>query len=161
MKKYNVIVFSTLFCLLSALVPDEIFAIQAHGGNEGIVVHQMGHIFFFVSMGAFVYWLREGRILGHAGWKYIMMFALFMGTWNLDVLLMHYLDEQGRLIEVTKTGSWSVMIKNVTGSDVLSMVYYLGKLDHLLCVPALFFLYMGLKRIKGSLESGHSGKETG
>jgi len=159
MKKFNVILFSSLFCLLSVLVPGELFAIQAHGGYEGIVVHQMGHIFFFVSMGAFVYWLREGRILGHPGWQYIMLFALLMGAWNLDVLLMHYLDEQGHLIEVTKTGPWTMMIKSATGSDVLPMVYYLGKLDHLLCVPALLFLYLGLKRIKSSLESGNSGKE--
>jgi hypothetical protein len=160
MKKYSIIVFSALFCLLSVLVPDELLAIQSHGESEGIVVHQMGHFFFFVSMGAFIYWLREGRLVGHAGWRYIMLFAMFMGVWNLDVLLMHYLDEQGRLIEVTKTGPWTVMITNVTGSDMLSMIYYLGKLDHLLCVPALFFLYLGLKRIKGSLESNSSGRET-
>lgn len=158
MKKNNVILFSALFCLLSVLVPGELLAIQAHGGEEGVVVHQLGHAFFLVSMGAFVYWLREGRISDHSGWKFIMWFALLMGLWNLDVLLMHFLDEQVRLIEVTKTGAWTVLIKSRTGSEGLSLVYYLGKLDHLICVPALLFLYVGLKQIKDSLESDKKDK---
>lgn len=135
------------------LFPEPLLAIQAHGGNEGIVVHQMGHVFFLVSMGAFVYWLREGRLLGHPGWRYIMGFAVLMGLWNIDVILMHFLDEQARLVSVERTTPFSVTLSG-GGSSWLPLVYYLGKLDHLICVPALFLLYTGLRRIKASLGSG-------
>lgn len=153
MKPHSIVSLTVLVLILTAVCPGPLFAIQAHGSNEGVVVHQMGHLFFFVSMAAFIYWLRESRISRNSGWRCIMWFALFMGLWNLDVLLMHFLDEQTRLIEVTKTGPWDVMIQSENGSLLLPLIYYLGKLDHLICAPALYFLYLGLKRIKASLES--------
>ncbi|MDA8403342.1 MAG: hypothetical protein M0Z56_03970 [Desulfobacteraceae bacterium] len=158
MKKSDIFIATGILLFLSAVLPDDLFAIQAHGGNEGIMVHQLGHVFFLVSMGVFVYWLREGQILADAGWRYIMWFALFMGAWNLDVIAMHFLDEQAILLNVIKTGPWTVIIQSKVGA-VLSVFYYLGKLDHLICVPALFFLYLGLKRILSELESFKSGKE--
>lgn len=152
MKRYVSQYISAWIVLGWTFFPEPLLAIQAHGGNEGIVVHQMGHLFFFVSMGAFAYWLRGGQVLGRAGWRYIMGFALLMGLWNVDVLLMHFLDEQSHLVSVAKTGPWSVTI-NGGGSSFLPLIYYLGKLDHLICVPALFLLYLGLRRIKASLDT--------
>ncbi len=159
MKIFLVIRLTVFFCLGWCIAPDNLFAIQAHGGNEGVVVHQLSHVFFLVSMGTFIYWLREGRISDHTGWRLIIWFALLMGLWNLDVILMHFLDEQSRWIEINTDSPWTVTITGKTGSPLLPIVYYLGKLDHLICVPAMFFLYLGLKRIRDSLES--SGKDKG
>lgn len=153
------IVTRTIFVIiLTALCPNPLFAIQAHGGHEGIVVHQMGHVFFLVSMGAFVYWLRESGISAKSGWRCIMGFALLMGLWNLDVLVMHYLDEQGGLLQVSKTGPWQILIQSKNDSSFLELLYYLGKLDHLICAPALFLLYRGVTRIKSALESDEKPK---
>lgn len=153
MKPYSIVIHTVLVFILAAVCPNPLFAIQAHGGNEGVVVHQMGHVFFLVSMGAFVYWLRESRIAEKSGWRCIMGFALLMGLWNLDVLVMHYLDEQGGLLQVSKTGPWQILIQSESGSSFLELLYYLGKLDHLICAPALYFFYLGLARIKTGLES--------
>lgn len=153
MKPYNIVIITVLVLILTALCPNPLFAIQAHGGNEGVVVHQMGHVFFLVSMGAFVYWLRGSGISEKAGWRCIMWFALLMGLWNLDVLVMHYLDEQGGLLQVSKTGPWQILIQSENNSSFLALLYYLGKLDHLICAPALYFLYLGLARIKAGLRS--------
>jgi hypothetical protein len=144
---------------LTALVPGCAFAIQVHGGSEGVVVHQLGHVFLLASMGVFVYWLRESGLLKDGGWRYIMGFALFIGLWNIDVILMHYLDEQGMLIRAVRKGLWTVTIENDQGSKILSLIYYIGKLDHLICVPALILLYLGLKRILAGLESYQAGGE--
>ena len=38
-------------------------------------------------------------------------------------------------------------VESIQGQDSLPILYYLLKLDHLLCVPAMFFLYYGLKTI--------------
>ena len=141
-------------------LPADLFATQAHGGAEGIVGHQLGHVFFLVSMGAFAYWLREGAILKDRAWNYIMCFAFLLVLWNLDVILLHYLDEQSDLIRTSKTGPWSIMVISRNDSPALALGYYLGKMDHLLCVPALFFLYLGLKRILGILESDQREKES-
>jgi hypothetical protein len=131
-----------------------LWATQAHGGAEGIVVHQLGHLFFVVSMGMFVYWLGKGRILSYPGWRYIMLFAVLLVVWNLDVVIMHFLDEQMGMLRMVKTGPWTVRIDAENGSRGLALFYYLGKMDHLLCVPALFFLYLGLKNLLSSLDKG-------
>ena len=109
--------------------PSDLWATQAHGGSEGIVAHQLGHLFFMVSMGMFVYWLGKGRIFSHRGWRYIMMFAILLVVWNLDVVVMHFLDEQAELIKMTKTGLWTVHIDARNGSGGLALLYYLGKMD--------------------------------
>lgn len=160
MKIYHLIRLTVFFCLGWCIAPDNLFAIQTHGGNEGVVVHQLSHIFFLVSMGTFIYWLKEGRISDHTGWRFIIWFALLMGLWNLDVTLMHFLDEQSRWIEIVTDSPWRIIITGRTGSPWLPIVYYLGKLDHLICVPALFFLYLGLRRIRDSLVSSIKDKGT-
>lgn len=134
--------------------PSYLWATQAHGGSEGIVAHQLGHLFFMVSTGMFVYWLGRGRILSYPGWRYIMLFALFLVVWNLDVVLMHFLDEQLDVVRMVKTDPWMVRIETENGSSILALIYYLGKMDHLLCVPALFFLFKGLKHILSTLDKG-------
>ena len=39
-----------------------------------------------------------------------------------------------------------IHISTPQGMRWLAGIYYLTKLDHLLCVPALIFLFLGLKR---------------
>jgi hypothetical protein len=40
----------------------------------------------------------------------------------------------------------------------LSTVYYLAKLDHLLCVPAMIFLMLGLRHMLKEVRPVESGK---
>ena len=123
------------------------FATQAHGGSEGILVHQLGHVFFMLSMGAFVYWTRDSRLFSHAGWRYIKYAAALLVLWNMDVILVHFLEEQAALISVERVSSLMIDIHSVGNSGFLEYFYYLARLDHLICVPALFFLYTGLKKL--------------
>lgn len=151
-KTKNISFIVSMIGILVFFIPANLWATQAHSGAEGIVVHQLGHIFFGVSMGMFVYWLGKGRILSYPGWRYILMFAVLLVIWNLDVITMHFLDEQTEMVRMIKHGSWTVDINTQSGSSGLALFYYLGKMDHLLCVPALFFLYQGLKNILKSLD---------
>jgi len=123
------------------------YAIQAHGGSEGIIVHQLGHIFFLLSLCAFVYWLRDKWFLKGKSKRYFQLFGLFLILWNLDVVLMHYLDEQFELVDVSRNG-FVYIIDSANNSGFIEYLYYFGKMDHLLCVPALYFLYSGLKNLK-------------
>jgi hypothetical protein len=45
---------------------------------------------------------------------------------------------------------WHLHIQAAEGFRWLIYIYFLAKLDHLLCVPALFFLFIGLKRLLGT-----------
>lgn len=130
-----------------AFVPEPVFATQAHGGPEGIMVHQLGHLFFLLSMAAFVYWTRGRRLFRNDGWRHIKYAAMLLILWNLDVIVIHFLDEQMALISTEKSGAWMIGIHAVNGSRFLELFYYVAKLDHLLCVPALFFLFTGLRKL--------------
>jgi hypothetical protein len=139
----------TLALALNILIlfPDTSYSIQAHGGSEGIVVHQLGHIFFLFSLLALGYWLKSKWALEGKSKLYLRLSCLFLVLWNFDVIIMHFLDEQSGLINVSRN-AFDIYIKSPANSHILEYLYYFGKMDHILCVPALFFLYKGLKSIE-------------
>ncbi len=130
-------------------------ATQGHGGIEGVYAHQFAHLFFLFAMGSLIYWLRDRNLVREPGWRMIQYAALFLILWNVDALLVHALDDQFALIQVQRIGMWQIRLTDSLPHNGLKLVYYIAKLDHLLCVPALIFLYVGLRRLldRGRLES--------
>jgi hypothetical protein len=129
------------------LFADTVWATQTHGQPEGLFVHQMAHIFFIISMGSLDFWLRQRNLIQERGWKYIQLAAVLFILWNIDALLVHFLDEHLHILGITKIGLWHIQIDSQPGQNSIAVFYYLLKLDHLLCVPAMFFLYFGLQTI--------------
>lgn len=127
--------------------PEIARATQGHGGIEGVYIHQMAHIFFIISMGVLIYWLKERGLARETGWRLIQLSALFFILWNLDAILVHSLDDQFEIIDVQRIGTWQILINDRFNNAYLKIIYYFAKLDHLLCVPALIFLFLGLKRL--------------
>ena len=138
--------------------PGTAFATQAHGEPEGIYVHQFAHLFFLVSMLILIYWLRQKKLTRLTGWRHIQYAAMFFILWNLTVTGVHFLDEQTMLVSVEKFSDWHIKIKSSSGAW-LSHVYYIGKMDHLLCVPALLLLFSGLKKLAVEPEDIKEGEE--
>lgn len=133
--------------LAGALLPASAHATQTHGGPEGLVVHQFAHLFFIFSMGLLIYWLRKRRLVSDKGWRYIQYAALFFIFWNLDASFSHWLLEQSDSLTVETIQSRHFRISTAPGLQWLGSIYYLTKLDHLLCVPAMLFLLLGLRRL--------------
>ena len=146
-KSYTKIHFLLAVCTCILITPSYAFATQGHGGIEGVYAHQLAHIFFIISMASLIYWLRERRLIQERGWKLIQYSAFFFILWNVDAFLVHFLDDQFKIITVKRIGSWQIQLRDMYDSNTLKILYYLAKLDHLLCVPALLFLYLGLKRL--------------
>lgn len=138
-------VFVTILLLLA--LPSGVAATQGHGGPEGLYVHQMAHLFFMFAMGLLIYWLRLRRLVDQAGWRLIQYAALFFILWNLDAFIVHLLEEQVDVLSISRPGRWQIAIETQPQWTWLGALYYLVKLDHLLCVPAVVFLYMGLRRL--------------
>jgi hypothetical protein len=147
MKHNNKIIFFLAVCIWILSEPRFAFATQGHGGIEGVYAHQLAHIFFIISMGSLIYWLRERGLVQQRGWQLIQYSALFFILWNLDTFMVHFLDDQFKIITVKNIGPWQIELRDVYHNDTLKILYYFAKLDHLLCVPALIFLYLGLKRL--------------
>ena len=128
-------------------------ATQAHSAPEGLYAHQLAHIFFIVSMGVLIYWLRERKLVLATGWRYIQYSALFFILWNGDAFFVHLVEEQFALVDIQRIGLWEINITTTLKSQTLLWLYYAAKLDHLLCVPALLFLYFGLRRLLKDAET--------
>ncbi len=133
------------FLLISLLFPDSAIATQGHGGREGLYIHQLSHIFFFISMGILIYWLKNRRLTAKPGWRCIGYSAMFFILWTADAFLVHLLDEQLGIIRTERVGFLEIAIHTAPDHQWLGHLYYLAKLDHLFCVPALILLYMGLR----------------
>ena len=127
-------------------------ATQAHGAPEGLYVHQMAHILFIFSLGVLVYWLREHCLTREPGWRYVQYAAFFLMLWNMDAVLTHYLDSHLGLFATIDEGGWHARIHLAHGTGKLLLLYYFAKLDHLLCVPGIVFLYAGLRRLLQQVE---------
>lgn len=129
------------------LLPAAALAVQEHGAPEGLYTHQGAHLFFVASMGLLIYWLRQRLLVREAGWRYIQYAALFFILWNIDAFTAHLLDEQLDVVDIQPVGEWMVRIDAGDFPPAMAMLYYAAKLDHLLCVPAMLFLYFGLRRL--------------
>ena len=143
----------TLLVLIPA-VPA--LATQGHAGIVGVWIHQFAHLFFLFSMMLLIYWLRQAGLVKVPGWRYIQYAALFFILWNVDTLLVHFLDEQIQAVKVESLGGWQIQVTTSGGHGWLAAVYYLAKLDHLLCVPAMVCLWLGLRHMLKEVQPGES-----
>ncbi|MGM0451941.1 MAG: hypothetical protein ACQERN_02095 [Thermodesulfobacteriota bacterium] len=131
--------------LLSTAMPAQ--ATQVHGAPEGLYAHQFSHLFFIFAMAILIYWLRSRRLVRDTGWRHIQYAAVFFIAWSVDAFFVHFMDEQMLWIRIDPLGPWRIQLHTPAGFGWLIELYYLMKLDHLLCVPALVFLYAGLRRL--------------
>lgn len=145
---------------IGLLQPVQAFAIQTHGGAEGLFVHQFAHVFFTFSMGLLIYWLRKRSLVSSLGWRYVQYAAVFFIAWNIDASFSHWLLEQSDFITVDDLNGMQININTARGYQWLAELYYLTKLDHLLCVPAMVFLLLGLRRLYKSTFAASDSRES-
>lgn len=122
-------------------------AAQVHAAPEGLYVHQIGHLIFILAMGILIYWLRQRRLTHHLGWRRLQYAALFFVLWNVDAFLTHLLESRPDLFTPLEIGTWQARITAIPGRELQVALYYLAKMDHLLCVPAIVFLYLALREL--------------
>jgi len=127
-------VFSLVLAVVT-LVPRSASAVQTHGGAEGLVAHELGHVLFaagllyIVLAGGTARWARAGR-------NCFRGFLILAIAWNLLTFTGHLLqvvlatDGSGRFFA---RGAWDY-------------VYYATCLDHLLLVPGMALLLVALLR---------------
>jgi len=129
------------------LMPGPAQAIQLHLTSEGIITHQMGHLFFLVSMVALIFTLSGKGLDKQKGWRLIQYSAFFFILWNLDAVFGHFLDNQIQAVKLENISFNRMRIVVHEDSRVLYWVYYALKLDHLLAVPAMLLFFRGLSTL--------------
>ena len=129
--------------LFGIMLPGEALALQVHSEPEGLYVHQMAHLFYIVALGYFFWDIRRTSFTDR-GWRFLQMFCLLMACWNTLAFIGHlagvYLDPQSLL--PTDCYLQTQLLSPFTLNKYL---YFIAKLDHLIYVPALFCLFLGLR----------------
>ncbi len=133
--------------LVLMIIPGNACATQMHSGSEGIIVHQLGHIFFLFSMVIIIFAINGKDLDKEKGWRLIQYSAFLFILWNIDAMSVHFLDNQIHAVKLEHLSAWTIKITSINNSSALDFIYYILKLDHILCVPAMFLLYKGLSRI--------------
>ncbi len=124
----------------TVLSPVNGWAVQPHGGAEGLVSHELGHLLFMLGI---VIMLIKVRGYGReTGWSAFTKFLWLAIVWNILTFSSHWMDtgsaaDNFLIFDGQKTG---FQIQNFLG-----LFYYLSKLDHLVLIPALLYLLTALK----------------
>ena len=126
------------------LLPLDVYATQLHASSEGIITHQVGHLFFLFSMVTLIFTVTGKGLDKQKGWRLIQYSAFFFILWNLDAIAAHFFDNQIHVVKIENLSFGKIRVITNNDSSVLAWFYYVLKLDHLLCVPGMLFLYKGL-----------------
>lgn len=134
-------VISLLF-LATGLIATPAWGVQSHGGVEGLVSHQIGHLLFTTGMGYLLFRLRSMPQKGE-GWNEFKTFIWLLVTWNVMTFSGHWMNEFVAKEQFIRDHASTLFF---TAENFYDAVYYLTRLDHLLLVPAFAFLLMALKK---------------
>ena len=126
------------------LVASPAQAVQAHGGVEGLVSHQIGHILFAVGMGYLLFRLYAMHLRG-TGWIEFKTFLWLLLAWNVMTFSGHWMNEFVAREKFIKTNANTL---SFTIENLQDALYYLTRLDHLILVPSFVFLLLALRKWK-------------
>jgi hypothetical protein len=133
-------------CCFFMFWPREAWALQTHPAPEGLYAHMLAHLFFIATLVIFTYWLQTTGLVRERGWRLIQISCFMFILWNLDTFAIHWIEHtMTRDMFITTGLDWSQGLSMSGGWR--SWVYYFGKFDHFLCVPAILFLLMGLRSL--------------
>ena len=137
------IIFLSILVILGFLgEPQNALAVQAHGGAEGLVSHQIGHILFSAGMGYLLYRITSLRLKSH-GWFEFKLFLISILFWNFLTFTGHWMHE---VVDVTKFIRQDGITVGYKLTGFLDYYFYLTRLDHLALVPSFLFLLLALKK---------------
>jgi len=118
------------------------WAVQAHGGAEGLVSHQLGHVLFVVGLGYLLFRLRQLQIRG-LDLREFKIFLYLLLAWNILTFSGHWMHE---LMAPEKFIKSDGHILSFSVSSISDAYFYLTRLDHLLLVPSFCFLLLALRK---------------
>ena len=115
-------------------------AVQSHGGAEGLVSHQLGHILFLSGMIYLLVRIYHTDLNG-PGWFEFESFLWLIVMWNLLTFTGHWLRE---IVDTNKFVSDNGHTASFTIASFTDLIFYISRLDHLVLVPAFIMLFRAL-----------------
>lgn len=145
--------------LMSTIVPANAYAFQVHGRNEGLYVHQIAHILYALSVVTLAYKLQKTGLTEKRAWRLTAIGMLILTIWNIWAFSGHivaYLLPKKDIAPIPGTDTPGICL-----NSWLDIAYYILKFDHLLSVPAMFMIYLGLADLHKTASRQPQEKEGG
>lgn len=140
MNKFYTVIFALL--ILSAVLVSPAWAVQSHGGSEGLVAHQVGHVLFASGMAYLLFCLRRDK-LRNGQWLEFKTFLWLLISWNILTFTGHWMNEFVAAEKFVRTGTG---VDSFVVENAADVYFYLTRLDHLVLIPAILFLILSLKK---------------
>ncbi|WP_457755899.1 hypothetical protein [Thermodesulfatator indicus] len=123
---------------------EPVFAVQVHGPPEGFYSHMLAHVIFVVAILFLLYFLRQNPEIKTLPWRYFRWSLFFFLLWNLDAMAAHFLKRElpEEAFYLPANPFEHVLLGPLSWKK---WAFYIAHLDHLLCVPAMFFLMQSLR----------------
>ena len=153
MKKKALIIHTGIYLVgilfIFSADPPPLLALQTHGGLEGLYVHQGAHLFLIISLIIFLINVHRSSLELKKAWRLLYWGAFLFVFWNIWACIGHvveilvpeslFVTLPGRIVPSLGINSWQ------------EVAYYILKMDHLFCLPALMFFYAGLRKAQSLL----------
>ncbi|HHN65951.1 MAG TPA: hypothetical protein ENK09_11370 [Nitrospirae bacterium] len=128
-----------LVILVSLLYPSAAFATQEHGGAEGLVSHELAHLFFLFAT-AYLLW-KTASIRSYSPYIQLRRSAVFFFIWNIITFTTHILREY------LHPAQFKGML--FRADNTISLLWYAGTiLEHLFLVLACWYFLKTLLDLK-------------
>ncbi len=135
--------------------PTPSLALISHGHPEGLYVHQMAHLLFAGAMFFWIYLVKRDGLLNVPGFRALVWAGLAFILWNLVAFTGH--TAEVFLSPQAFQGPSVDLSQRLLMTQPSAWVYYFTKMDHLILVPAFYFLYRGLKTLVLKSREGETG----
>ena len=124
--------------------PAPVWAFVPHG-YPGYYIHQMGHVYFMLSSFFIIWTITHLALHKTKGWQYILWAEVFFIGWNINTFIGHISEFWIETADIygSRVG-WDYFTREIS-IEGKKYLYYITKFDHLLLVPAMLFLYKGLR----------------
>ena len=121
----------------------------AYGANpqKGSIIEpfMLAHLFFSAALG-YLFWDVGRNAFPGKGWRYLQIFCVLMILWNLVAFSGHWLGFHIADSDIiSPSGYFSSQIMGPLSA--IKLIYFSATLDHLLSVPALYFLFLSLRSL--------------
>ncbi|NPA49123.1 MAG: hypothetical protein GXO20_04020 [Thermodesulfobacteria bacterium] len=140
--------------LLALLVfPAPLWALQVHPSPEGLVAHEIAHLFFAFAMVLFAYRIRRMRLSQRPHWRYLQYAAALLVVWNLWAFLGHLiaLEISPEVFFPQDGGDYHFCQKKILIAGWRELLFYILKNDNLFTLPAFYLIYRGISRMEALL----------
>ena len=96
-------------------------------------------------MGILAYWLQANGLVRVRGWRLVQLSCILFVLWNCCAFMGHWITGNIAADMFTASSSqWNQQLI-IGQSPGLAIAFYVLQMDHLLCVPAIVMLFLGIR----------------